>query len=406
MKITDIDIIPAHVPLAARNAEHTVRFRSIDQRTFFKVQTDNGLVGWGEYRCTPPPAQSVEGLIGRSPFDFLGSDVHLGLAGALYDVMGQHLEVPAYKLMGPKVRDRVPVAAWTRPAAPEELSREILRAADQGYRLFKMHTCQHYDVFEQNRAVEDVAPAGFKMQYDFNANRTLATVLPLVKQLEKSPVVGYIEDPLVLSDVEGWRQLRAQCGVPLVMHVPPLGGLQEVVQGMADAYIVAEYCGGFGDALVRGLAYGKANVQVIVQLTGGTLAKALALHLAAVLPTAAHSINLDDQYEEDAARQRIEIIEGCSPVPEGPGLGVEVDEAVIARLAQRGPAKIPRHLGKLRLPDGHVLYTAGIPPLDALTGFAEGTIRGLSFAVWNDDGSAEFAHLYERVEAEGPVLEG
>lgn len=211
MKITDIDIIPAHVPLAARNAEHTVRFRSIDQRTFFKVQTDNGLVGWGEYRCTPPPVQSVEGFIGRSPFDFLSCDVHLGLAGALYDVMGQYLEVPAYKLMGPKVRDRVPVAAWTRPADPETLSREIRRAADQGYRLFKMHTCQHYDVFEQNRAVEDVAPAGFKMQYDFNANRTLATVLPLVKQLEKSPVVGYIEDPLVLSDVEGWRRLRAQC---------------------------------------------------------------------------------------------------------------------------------------------------------------------------------------------------
>ena len=237
MKITDIDIIPAHVPLAARNAAHAVRFRSIDQRTFFKVQTDNGLVGWGEYRCTPPSAQSVEGLIGRSPFDFLGSDVHLGLAGALYDVMGQYLEVPAYKLMGPKVRDRVPVAAWTRPADPEELSREIVRAADQGYRLFKMHTCQHYDVFEQNRAVEDVAPPGFRMQYDFNSNRTLATVLPIVKQLEKSPVVGYIEDPLVLSDVEGWRRLRAQCSVPLVMHVPPLGGLQEVVQGMGPMRI-------------------------------------------------------------------------------------------------------------------------------------------------------------------------
>ena len=109
--------------------------------------------------------------------------------------------------------------------------------------------------------------------------------------------------------------------------------------------------------------------------------------------------------KQDAAWQRIEIVEGCSPVPEGPGLGVEVDEAVIAHLAQRGPAEIPRHLGKLRLPDGHGLYTAGIPPLDALTGFAEGTIRGVSFAVWNDDGSEEFARLYERVEAEGSVLE-
>ena len=107
-----------------------------------------------------------------------------------------------------------------------------------------------------------------------------------------------------------------------------------------------------------------------------------------------HSINLDDQYEEDAARQRIEIVEGCSPVPEEPGLGVEVDEAVIARLVQRGPAETPRHLGKLRLLDRRVLYTASIPPIDALTGFAEGTIRGLSFAVWNDDGSEEFVRMY------------
>ena len=91
-------------------------------------------------------------------------------------------------------------------------------------------------------------------------------------------------------------------------------------------------------------------------------------------------------------------------MPEGPGLGVGVDEAVIARLAQRGPAEIPRHLGKLRLPDGHGLYTASIPPIDALTGFAGGIIRDLSFEVWNDDGSEEFTRMYGRVEEEGAVL--
>ena len=102
MKITNVEIIPAHAPLAARYAQHAVRLRSIDQRTFFKVETDNGLVGWGEYRCTPPPTSSIEGMVGRSPFDFLAGDVHLGLAGALYDVMGKYLEVPAYKLWAPK----------------------------------------------------------------------------------------------------------------------------------------------------------------------------------------------------------------------------------------------------------------------------------------------------------------
>ncbi len=405
MKIIDIEIIPIIPRFPARNANYQVRFHRIDRRTIFKVKTDNGLVGYGDYRCSPPPMSSVEGLIDCNPFEFINGDVHLGLAGALYDVMGKYLEIPAYKLMGTKLRDRVPVAAWTRQADPEELSREIRRAVDQGYTLFKMHTCAHYDIFEQNRAVEDVAPEGFLMQYDLNHNRTLATVLPLIKALEKSRVVGFIEDPLVLSDIDGWRQLRAKTNVPLIMHVPPLGGMQELILGLADAYIIGEYCeGGFQDTLIRGFAYGKANVQSVVQLTGGTLTKAFAMHLAAVLPTVGHSINLDDQYEDDITRERIEIIEGCSPVPERPGLGFDVDEDELARLAANAPVEIPKHLGVLTLPGGHRLYSPSLPAIDRLTGFEEGTIRGLQFEIWHDDGSAAFLQIYERVQQEGAFI--
>ena len=406
MKIVDIDIIPINPGLAARYADHKVRLRAIDQRTIFKVVTDNGIVGYGDYRSAAPPKESVAHLIDRSPFDFLNHEtLHLALGGALYDVMGKHLGIPAYKLMGQKVRDRVPVMAWTRPASPEDLSREIVRAVDQGYMMFKMHTCQHFDVFEQNRAVEDVAPDGFLMQWDMNHNRAMATVLPIVKALERSRVVGFIEDPLLLTDVDGWRRLRAQCNVPLVMHLPPLGGLQEMIMGMADAYIIGEYCGGFGDALFRGFAYGKANVQAVVQLTGGTLTKALAMHLSAVLPTAGHSINLDDQYEEDITTERIEIAEGCSPVPEAPGLGFEVDEEKLARLAAVGPTQMPKHVGVLYLPGGNRMYSPSIPDVRRLTGFEEGSIRGVNSEVWEDDGSAAFARVYERIQREGAFME-
>ena len=405
MKIIDVEVIPIHPGIAARNADQLVRFREIDRRTVFKVETDNGLVGYGDLRCPAPPRSSFEHLIDRNPFDFMHSGLHVGLAGALYDVMGKYLEVPAYKLMGQKVRDRVPVAAWTRPASPEDLSKEVRRAVDQGYMLFKMHTCQYYDVLAQNRAVEEVAPPGFKMHYDFNHNRTLGAVLPLFVELAQSRVVGYIEDPLPWADIDGWRRLRAQANVPLVMHVPALGGLQEVMHGMADAYMVGEHDGGVGEALMRGFAYGKANVQAVIQLTGGTLTKALAMHIAAVLPTAAHSINLDDQYAADVTRQRIEVVEGCSPVPEGPGLGVEVDGTALARLAAGTPTEIPKHVGVLSLPGGHKLYTPSIPDVSRLTGFAEGTIRGVDFCVWHDDGSEAFARAYERVQREGAFIE-
>ena len=178
-----------------------------------------------------------------------------------------------------------------------------------------------------------------------------------------------------------------------------------MVRGMADAYIIGEYCGGFGDALNRGFAYGKANVQTVVQLTGGTLTKAMALHLSAVLPTVGHTINLDDQYEDDIVKERIEIAEGSSPVPEAPGLGVEVDEQALAELAKNPMPEIPKHVGVLTLPGGRKFYAPSIPPVSRLTGFPEGTIRGLDTEVWEEDGSEAFVRIYERVQSEGVYME-
>ena len=139
------------------------------------------------------------------------------------------------------------------------------------------------------------------------------------------------------------------------MHVPQLGGGPEIIRGCADAYMVGE--GGIGPTLCRGFACAEANISTVIQLTGGTLTKAMAMHMGAVLPLVMHSTNLDDQYEEDVVKKRIEVAEGGSPVPEGPGLGVEVDEEALAAAAANGPTEIPRHMGVLHLPGGHRVYT-------------------------------------------------
>ena len=341
MKITDVDIIPIYPKIAARNADQKTRFINLNRRTIFKITTDNGIVGYGDARCEAPDRSTVEHVIGRDPFDYVNANLNSGVMGALYDVMGKHLDIPAYKLMGQRIRDRVPVAAWTRPASPEDLAKDVQRAVGEGYMIFKIHTCAHYDVLEQTRAVEDVAPPGFKMHYDFNHNRPLAAVLRILKELEDSPVVGMIEDPLVLSDVEGWRLLRQKTSFPLLMHVPQLGGGQEIIRGCADAYMIGE--GGIGPTLVRGFAAALANVSSVIQLTGGTLTKAMALHMGAVIPNVAHCTNLDDQYDQDVVKQRIEVAAGSSPIPEGPGLGVEVDEDALAECAANEPHGYPNH---------------------------------------------------------------
>jgi galactonate dehydratase len=266
-----------------------------------------------------------------------------------------------------------------------------------------MHTCEHYDVLEQTRAAEEVAPDGFKLHYDFNHNRTLNAVLRLVQEMEKSPIVGFLEDPLNWRDLDGWKQLRAKTFLPLLMHVPQLGGGPEMLHGCADLYMIGEH--GIEVSLRRGFTCAEIGVSTVIQLSGGTLCKAMAMHLGAVIPNVSHSINLDDQYEEDVTGGRLEVSEGCTPVPEAPGLGVEVDERLLERLAATEPTVLPRHLCVLTLPGGRRVLTPSMPNVARLTGFPEGNIRGIRLEVWNDDGTEDFARMYERVQREEAVWE-
>jgi hypothetical protein len=189
------------------------------------------------------------------------------------------------------------------------------------------------------------------------------------------------------------------------MHPTPLGGLAEIHLGLADAYMIG---GQIGLAQRRGGALTAANAAGVLQITGGTLTKALAMHLAAVLPACSlHTINLDDQYEDDVTTERSPVVEGSSPVPERPGLGYDVDEAALARLAATPPTPVPRHVAALRLGRGRTRYFPSLTTVDLqqTTGREEGTIRGLRLDLWDDDGSAEFERVYRRVNAEGSFVE-
>jgi L-alanine-DL-glutamate epimerase-like enolase superfamily enzyme len=404
VKITDVKAIHINPRLAIRNAGHEVRFAGIDTQTVFRVKTDNGITGYGDSRGHVSLVESeIEAMIDRSPADFLGADLATGLVGAIYDAVGKYLEVPAYRLIGPKVRDRVPVAAWTRPASPEDFARELQRAVDEGYHLFKMHTCAHHCVFAQTRAAEDVLPSHFRVHYDLNHNRTRNEVIHIVHELAASPIVGVIEDPLVPEDLEGWRLLRTQLSVPILMHVPRLGGGPEILSGCADLLMIGEM--GIGTSIKRGYAASVANLSTVIQLTGGTLSKAMAMHLGAVIPKVSHSINLDDQYEDDGSGSRLQVCDGSTPVPEEPGLGIDVDESILESLAARPKTEIPKHVGILHLLSGDKWYSPSTPSAVALTGFAEGNVRGIRSEIWNDDGSAEFSQIYDRVQTEGAFKE-
>ncbi|MBM3934816.1 MAG: hypothetical protein FJ319_11050 [SAR202 cluster bacterium] len=415
MKIIDIQLIKIHPPLAKRYENKKVQLQGIDHRVIARVKTDNGIVGYGDIRTkanwTPLPQSFIDRLIDRSPFDFMNNTLMPALGGAMYDVMGKYLGVPAYKLMGQKVRDGVTVAAWCTQMSARDFAEQVSNAANNGYMVFKMHTADLYDPFEQAQAAADVAPRGFKVHFDFNgSDRSLGTTISVVAELEKKhPIVGFIEDPLSLTALGDWVTLRQRTTIPLIMHVSRLGGMQEAMMGAADIFMLGDGHPDYsvGDVLARGTAYSRANIQTVMQFTGGTLTKALALHMAAVLPSATgHSINLDDQYEDDVTTKRIPVMEGFSPVPEGPGLGFDVDEAKLAKFAAAKPIPMPRHVTVVHLPGGRKVYNAyHRPTMRQIAGREEGTVRGIDYTIWEDDGTAEFKRVYEKLRTVGRFIE-
>ena len=403
MKITDVEVFPIRPPLARRYRDNPAR-NGHEFRIAAKVTTDVGITGYGDYDGQPP-TESFEPLIDTDPFDYIGSDLCAAVVMALYDIMGKYLEVPVYKLIGQKLRDSVSTAAWCWGGPTnQELADDIVRAAEDGYTIFKIHTSPLADIFEWTKTIEEVAPPGFRVHYDFTGRRgrTLGAVLPIVARLERDhPIVGWIEDPFDASDVESWRVLRSRTQLPIVHGgVPKLGGGQEALMGMADVYMMYPP---IGNLIATSTMMGKLNLQVIFQMCGGTLAKSMAMHVACTMPTATgHSIHLDDQLdaEDDITRQRFPVTEGFSRVCEEPGLGFDVDEELLYKYKDNVPSEIAPYIGITRLSGGRTIYSLGQPHLPRIMGQEEGTVRGYAYERWFDDGSQEWAKVYERVSNE------
>ena len=162
--IASIEVFGFHPKLLLAAGPHrVVDMSGIELRDAFRVELADGSVGWGEARpdggVPHADPHKWDFLVGRNAAALLqgnepnaggNANGNAGLFCALYDAVARHLGVPVWQLLGArKVRDWVPCAAWTRPAAPEDFAEEILRAVGQGYMAMKMHTSPHFCMFAQ-----------------------------------------------------------------------------------------------------------------------------------------------------------------------------------------------------------------------------------------------------------------
>ncbi len=267
----------------------------IQLRTIYIAKTNQGLEGYGEAWGRGWPKDEVTKYVGTCPFDWIDDTKALPINMAMYDLMGKYLELPVWKLIGPKVRDRIPVGAWTVSQQPRQMAAEVRHAVRQGYRWLKYHVDEIQNVVDQTAAMQDVAPEGFKVHYDFNANSTFEAIAPVLEKLETFPVAGRIEDPIVASDPEGWRKLRDMCSLPILVHHGPVDFM---VKGIVDG-LMAGHAPIGSAAKVAGVAEA-TNTPIMLQQAGGTINQAFLAHEVAVFKMATiDHVNLARLWNDD-----------------------------------------------------------------------------------------------------------
>ena len=413
MKVTDIDIHQVTLQYDEARADELLRYHDMTQRTIYVVHTDNGLIGLGESESTEKQ-EVLDQYIGSNPFDWIGDETSLGLGTAMYDLMGKAAGVPVYKLFGQKYRSWVPVAAWTVSTHPDRMARAVQAFAKQGHTWMKFHLSPFQNVIDQTEAMQKVAPKGFKLHYDFTMHGTEDHMPGLLDKLSDYEIAGCFEDPLPGENIDGYIELRQRSRLPIVLHHFPTSATYEIYRRPADAYMLGH--SRIGVAMQKAGLFAASESPFMLQNTGSDITRAMNVHMMAAFPSANfHFVSATSEISSERfVTAPLEPINGFIRVPEQPGLGVELDMKEVKRLEQLEPMKKPKFMIVCKYDSGVTLYTRFDPnnPHFMVRPDWSRMLMPMSFVAplkteyWDDDGTAEFNSMMERVVRDGAVLEG
>ena len=376
MKIASVDVFILKSPLETPFAfsQGWVGQRSA---TLVRVTSDEGHVGWGEAfaQGLEPPEIAAAAIEHALKPIIVGADAlspavlwqqmyvktrNYGRKGsvvaaisavdvALWDLAGQILGQPVYALLGGAHRDQVqPYATGfyrlTGQGEADRLAEEAKQHKAAGFKAMKVKL--GFGLDDDIAVMAAVAGAlsdpSIELMVDTNHAYGRAEALLLGKELEQYNMRWY-EEPVVPEDIEGYAELRHKLAVPIA------GGENEHTPFGFHAYFKASAvdvaqpdiasCGGITAARDIAAMAHAAGVAVNPHVWGSAVAQAASLQYLAALPTPHASLFAKqpllefDRSDHPFRRQLInnpwEMEDGLIRIPNGPGLGIHVNMAVI-----------------------------------------------------------------------------
>jgi muconate cycloisomerase len=338
-------------------------------RVLVRVDAD-GVHGWGE--ATPIPAWTYEtaesivttidrylapAVLGRPAWDLDGVDAAFDRAVnrgftigaplakgavdvALHDLLGRAAGVPLGALWGQRRRETIELGWVVSGQSPAEVGDSVAEGVAAGYRAFKVKVGLHDEGTDAAvvAAVREHAPSGAPLWVDANQAYTVRSALRMSARLAGLGVTAF-EQPLPANDIAGLRRLRDASPIPVALDesLRHPTDLATFVRLEAVDIAIAKVQRSGGLTLSRRLCAlaEDCGVQLMGSgLTDSDVGLAASLHLFAAfgLDTPV-DLNGRQFVESPYVGRTVTIENGTARVPDGPGLGVEVDEAAVRKLA-------------------------------------------------------------------------
>ena len=372
-----------------------VRTIFIDRYLFVEVDTDAGITGLGEsgaWGFLEASAAAVETfkryLIGQDPLriehhwqymyrwsHFRGAAVMGALSAvdiALWDIAGKHFGVPAYQLLGGKVRDKARVYYHVFGETKEELIAGCVDAKEQGFTAvghltpflddsrdlpyFKTHVAMIEDAIETVAAYRQAVGRDVDLCIEIHRRLTPSEAIVLGRGIEPYHPFFY-EDPVTPDNLDEMALVASKIGIPIATgeRLHSIWEFQALLQRGAVQFVRPDVC------MVGGLSHAKKiaalaeafHVQVVPHNPLSPVSTAACIQLAACIPNFAlqeYPKGEDEPPKNEIVKSALSQEDGFLIIPDAPGIGIEL----AANAAERHPY-VPREVKTRLHADGSVV---------------------------------------------------
>ena len=364
--IRRVDAIPVALPL-----KKPMRMAGVEithaLNVVVRIEAEDGTIGWGEAASAPTMTGDTLGGLVAAIRDYLaptlvGKDAwkrqalvrrmkavlhgntgaHSAVEMALLDLAGRAANVPLIDLVGSALRRGVaPMWLLGNDTADEDIAEAHEREA-AGFHFFKLKVGVKPSDAEIVGTLALRAALGLDVPLcaDANCGFTVGTARRYLEGTRAANLL-FLEQPLGHADLDGFAALARNAPVPL--------GVDEGIHSLADIDAHARAgaggvslklikLGGIGPALEAAQLCRRLGLKVNVasKIAESSIASSALVHLACAIPASDWGVSLTHFYlAEDLVKCPLPLGDGIVALPTGPGLGVKVDEAAVARFTSR-----------------------------------------------------------------------